>query len=148
MGAGDYVGVLCRSSRGLRNSKVKRTRIRYKTKQIRGRGSYLHRLRAEIALGRPLQGFECVHHADGSIDATAPLVICPDNAYHRLLHQRLRVKLAGGNPDTDKICCACQQCQSKEHFWARKASGDGLYDYCKPCANLKYQERRGALLRS
>jgi len=47
---------------------------------------------AEQALGKPLPKGALVHHADGNALNNDPenLVICPDNAYHNLLHKRLR----------------------------------------------------------
>jgi hypothetical protein len=50
-----------------------------------------------------------VHHADGSKRPDAPLVICQDAAYHLLLHVRTRVLKAGGNPNTERLCCHCKQ---------------------------------------
>jgi hypothetical protein len=67
----------------------------------------LHRIRAQKALGRELKGTERVHHLDGSKTDDAPLVICPDEAYHKLLHMRAKVLAAGGNPDTQKVCNSC-----------------------------------------
>ena len=66
-------------------------------------------MRAENAFGGPLPPGVEVHHADGSKAADAPLVICPDRAYHRLLHVRMRVQAAGGNPNTQRICSRCKQ---------------------------------------
>jgi hypothetical protein len=68
----------------------------------------MHVARAERALGHPLPLKAVVHHADGSKDPNAPLVICENQAYHRLLHMRMRIKAAGGNPNTDRICRYCR----------------------------------------
>jgi hypothetical protein len=94
----------------------------------------LHRVRAELALGKPLPPKAIVHHADGSRADDAPLVICQDDAYHKLLHIRMRVKAAGGNPNTDRICSQCglvkriEEFSGKPHLQLRP---------CRPCENLR-----------
>ena len=103
----------------------------------------LHRLRAERALGKPLPVGAIVHHADGSKSDESPLVICQDQAYHMLLHARMRIIKAGGNPDTEAMCSACQRPVSLESFWRRK-SGKRIA-ICKPCsiaANSRYYHER------
>jgi hypothetical protein len=58
---------------------------------------------AEKALGKPLpKGAEVHHHSE------TELVICPDRAYHKLLHQRQRALRACGNANWKK-CRFCKQ---------------------------------------
>lgn len=53
---------------------------------------YEHILIAEKALGRPLPPGAEVHHWDKDRWNNTPtnLVICPDHAYHMLIHKRMR----------------------------------------------------------
>lgn len=102
----------------------------------------VHRLRAHRALGRPLPPGVVVHHADGSKSATAPLVICPSEAYHQLLHRRARIVQAGGNPNTDRICSRCKQVKPLVEFHLDRANREGRVQYCRPCRNRYEGERR------
>jgi len=104
----------------------------------------LHRLRAEAAIGHPLPPKAVVHHPDEDPwNPNARLVICPDAAYHKLLHLRMRVKAAGGNPNTDKICGRCEKAKNKADFSANKAHFDGLENYCRACRAAYSKARRG-----
>lgn len=69
-----------------------------------------HRLVAEQALGRFLKPSEVVHHADrdGTNNTKSNLVICPDCAYHHLLHVRDRAFRVCGNAGWRK-CATCKQ---------------------------------------
>lgn len=91
----------------------------------------LHRVRAEQALGKPLPKGAVVHHADGTKSERSVLVICESIAYHHLLHARMRVKAAGGNPNTDAICYRCHKIKPFDAFY-RSASGQ-LYRRCRMC---------------
>lgn len=93
--------------------------------ESRGREVRLHVLRAERALGKPLPPKAIVHHADGSVADDAPLVICQDQAYHMLLHRRMRVKAAGGDPNFHEAVCAVCRCPF------RRSEMNG--GYCRPC---------------
>lgn len=60
---------------------------------IDGRKVTEHVLRAEKALGKRLPPKAVVHHMNGNkLDNFTPfnLVVCPDQAYHLLLHKRAR----------------------------------------------------------
>jgi hypothetical protein len=59
--------------------------------KIKGELVYEHRVLAEKALGRPLPKGAVIHHMNGPADnhRFGDLVICPDQAYHILLHKRM-----------------------------------------------------------
>lgn len=80
-------------------------------------------------------------------NANSNLVICQDAAYHKLLHVRTRIVKAGGNPNTEKICCACQQVKSLDDFNARRAHSTGRQNICRECAKAAFraweQRRKG-----
>ena len=104
-----------------------------------------HRARAERALGKPLPSTAHVHHADGSSSEDAPLVICQDDAYHHLLHIRMRIVRAGGDPNTQKLCRQCGQVKDKNAFSAYRSMYDGRHSQCRSCYNAR--QRRNHRLR-
>ena len=60
---------------------------------IEGRRVYEHVYRAEQALGKRLPKGAVVHHMNGELhdnDTPFNLIICPDQAYHLLLHRRAK----------------------------------------------------------
>lgn len=107
---------------------------KYKHVGLNGEHRALHRVRAERALGRPLPEGVVVHHADrNGLSLDGPLVICQDQAYHQLLHARMRIKEAGGNPNTDAICMVCRQAKSRELFVRQKPRVFGVGRACREC---------------
>lgn len=75
---------------------------------VGGEEVYEHRLIAAAAIGRPLKDGEHIHHMDGNGKNNSPenLVICPSDAYHKLLHQRMTALAESGNADNMK----CEFC--------------------------------------
>lgn len=116
----------------------------YRMTSTSGRLVLAHRQRAVRALGRALPERAVVHHADGSKALDAPLVICQDQAYHMLLHLRMRVVAAGGNPNTDKICGRCLRAKPKAEFGPNRSNFDGLMGRCRLCRREEAQSLRCA----
>ena len=114
----------------------------YKYIRINGALLKVHRLRAATALGKPLPPRAVVHHADGAMRHDAPLVICEDQAYHLLLHYRMSVVRAGGNPNTQKQCCTCRRILDFAKFGRNRAKRDGLRKQCQECRRA--QNRKAA----
>jgi uncharacterized CHY-type Zn-finger protein len=100
-----------------------------------------HRLRAERALGKPLPRAAVVHHADGSRNEHAPLVICENQKYHSRLHARMRIRAAGGNPNTDAICGVCRKVMNRTQFNASNRTCFGVRTECRECQNQKERIR-------
>lgn len=95
-----------------------------------------HIFKAETALGKSLPEKAEVHHHDENPgnNPNSNLVICQDRAYHRLLHVRMRVIKAGGDPNLEKFCTACKRLKSKIEFGKHYAHHEGLNPMCKLCA--------------
>jgi len=103
----------------------------------------IHRIIVERVLGKPLPDGAQVHHVDGNKrnNAHSNLVVCHDAAYHRLLHYRLRVRRAGGNPNTDGVCGCCGLVKPLVQFNRRGAVKHGISSACKSCTSEKWARR-------
>lgn len=89
----------------------------YRLMQSDGKQRAEHILVAEKALGKPLPPAAVVHHIDENKLNNTPtnLVICPDGAYHFLLHQRQRAIDACGHAHWRK-CPFCKQHDAPENL--------------------------------
>jgi hypothetical protein len=98
----------------------------------------LHRLRAIASRGgKPLPKGAVIHHPDEDPwNPNARLVICPNPAYHSLLHFRMRIQAAGGNPNTERICGGCRQVKLIEEFTNRRDYAGGRDLYCRACKKV------------
>ena len=97
-----------------------------------------HVLIAEAALGHELPPKALVHHVDGNRlnNAHDNLVICPDDAYHALLHRRMRALDACGHAHWRK-CQYCKQFDDPENL-----GSTGRHNYHSACKAKDVRERR------
>ncbi len=109
-------------------------------------GGYVaeHILIAERALGKPLPSKAVVHHVDENPSNNCPdnLVICENNAYHRLIHARQRVVELGGDPRLHKVCCRCKIPKTFVEFNSLHSGYLGLSGYCRACSKKNWAEYR------
>ena len=103
-------------------------------------GRYDHRVRAELALGKPLPTHRRVHHADGSMRPTAQLVICENQSYHKLLHSRMKVVTAGGDPNRHRVCSLCLEIKEASDM-TRREIAPGVQAYSGWCLVCKRRKR-------
>jgi hypothetical protein len=97
---------------------------------------YEHIAVAERALGKMLPVGAQVHHINGDRSDNRPgnLVVCQDDGYHKLLHQRQAALEACGNADWRK-CKFCKQYDSPDNLSIRKQV------YHKKCAAADMRRR-------
>lgn len=99
-----------------------------------------HRMTAAVALGRLLRGTECVHHVDENPANNTPsnLVICPDAAYHKLLHRRTDALKATGNPNW-KRCYICGSYSAPEDsdLWQHPFLPSAVHRSCQAAYKRK-----------
>jgi hypothetical protein len=101
------------------------------TRRTFGRQEREHVLVAARALGRPLQGSEQVHHVDGDATNNSPtnLVVCPDMAYHKLLHARQDAMNASGHAHYMK-CPYCKEYDDPANMYARQNQYQAWHRKC------------------
>jgi hypothetical protein len=106
-----------------------------------------HIVVAEIAFGRPLPPRAVVHHVNEcrSDNRRSNLVICENDRYHKLLHMRLRILRAGGDPNRERICSTCRELIQVARMGTTRS---GLARECKSCIAARVrrlaQHRRSA----
>jgi hypothetical protein len=130
--------------RGHHRRLLEATGNRYLRARVAGVERPAHVVVAEKALGRALPMGAQVHHVDTNRknNAAVNLVICQDHAYHRLLHARMRVVKAGGNPNSQNLCRVCRRCMSFERFHLNAGNGAlGTCTICKECQSLSDSRR-------
>ncbi len=114
---------------------TKLTKAGYRIISNRGKRTFEHVLIAERILGRPLPDNVQVHHhnQNPADNRNENLVICENDAYHKLLHVRMRIFKAGGDPSIHKICGKCKELQLRTYFGVKRQTGDKLNVMCRRC---------------
>ena len=115
---------------------------RFQNVQRDGRGKrYLaeHRLIVERAIGRTLPASAVVHHVNEhrQDNANRNLVALQSERDHTELHRKMRVRAAGGDPWSDRLCYSCGPKPAKEFYVSKNGTG---YQ-CKDCARRDARTR-------
>lgn len=99
---------------------------------MQGRKKQQHVLIVERVLGKPLPPGAEVHHVNENRadNRHENLVICPDKAYHKLLHVRMAARDACGNPNYRK-CPFCKEYDDPENMRNNKSSRYFYHQHCK-----------------
>jgi hypothetical protein len=98
---------------------------------------------AEKAVGGPLPKGAVVHHVDGnpSNNANSNLVVCPDQAYHLILHVRTRALMETGNANLLR-CEYCKRYDSRDNLWVSKTSySRAHHSHCNAAQQRKRKQR-------
>lgn len=117
----------------------------YKAKVKNGKQRFEHILVAERALGRPLPAGAIVHHVDKNPLNNTPsnLVICPDQRYHMLIHQRMRAIDACGNPGWLR-CQFCKQHDDQGNLYVSPSGNSIFHRKCHSAYELNRNQHREA----
>lgn len=94
-----------------------------------------HKLMAEKAIGKLLPEKAEVHH-----HSETQLVICQNDAYHKLLHRRTRAFRACGHADWRK-CKFCSQYDNPQNMYIHKRQS-----WHRHCANKYDREKRNRVV--
>lgn len=108
-----------------------------------------HIVVAEKALGRQLPKGAVVHHANEIRHDNRPsnLVICPDRAYHHLLHQRLRAKKICGHVNWLR-CGHCKKYDRPENMFIYPHKHQGYHRTCASKYNREYVSKNSNKMRA
>lgn len=126
--------------------RVLRSAYRFKN-DGNGSGITEHKVIVEKVLGKSLGESVEIHHVDGNgqNNSHANLVVCPDHAYHALLHRRQRALDACGNANWLK-CVFCKQYDAPEklHLYIPKDQVTPRANHVS-CSTGNRRKRKGVL---
>ena len=110
----------------------------YMNLSVNGKTVRMHRHVVEKTIGHKLPRKAVIHHIDNDRTNNKPsnLVVCPDSAYHQLLHRRERALNACGNPNWLK-CSYCKKWDAPENLTIK--AGNQYHRLCNN-AGIYYEE--------
>ena len=110
-----------------------------KSKHPNSKNNFIHAhvLLAEKVLGKYLPQKTVIHHFPAYENAIH-VVICQNQAYHILLHQRYRALIACGDPNWKK-CCYCKKYDDPQNLIIKVSNGHTGYEH-RPC-KLEYLKK-------
>lgn len=106
-----------------------------------------HKALVERILGKPLPVGAEIHHVDGDGHNNDPrnLVVCPDHAYHALLHRRQEALGACGNADWLRcVFCGNWDAPQNLHLYLPKDQKSQRANHTK--CSTEYSRRRREVL--
>ena|SRR5258706_11727038 len=91
-----------------------------------------HILVVEKVLGKKLPKGVVIHHVDENRQNNNPnnLVVCPDSAYHNLIHKRQRAYEACGHVDWMK-CLYCKQWDDTKNMYVKPSGHEAHHHKCR-----------------
>ena len=117
------------------------TFYQYKGGYSFGRNVAGHIAVAEKALGKPLPIGSVVHHVDENPQNNEPtnLVVCPSEAYHKLLHRRARAYDACGNANW-QLCQYCGKWDDPKNMQSASKSDRPSITYYHGTCRSSYRQ--------
>lgn len=103
-----------------------------------------HIIVAERALGKPLPKRAQVHHVNRIKTDNRPenLVVCPDDAYHRIIEMRTLAYETTGHANWRR-CVICKQYDDPSNMFLDKSTGTALHRECRRIyENKRYHDKK------
>ena len=104
----------------------------YKKISVNGENIREHILVAERALGKKLPKGSVIHHVNEikTDNRGENLVICPNEAYHQILHRRQRALNESGNANK-RQCTFCKKWDLEPEININKANSSSFHNSCR-----------------
>ena len=114
----------------------------YRNARVGRKFTTAHRALVEKLLGRELPEEAEIHHVDGDGENNehSNLVVCPNHAYHALLHKRTQALEAVGDPTAER----CRHCKKYDLLGNLLKQSNGVFSspkFAHRACNRAYNRR-------